>query len=154
MTILQLSAQSYARPGASLDLMPLALPAGTVAIYEWFVDDEEIPRWTGQRFSIPLDLYNSTLAARATYVDPSGTTVIVFSEPIKVNAAPTGMPLIAGAFEQGGLVYVVSSSAIQDLDGWGELVYQWLADGVAITGETSVTVEALSDCEVVLVDSR
>ena len=27
-------------------------------------------------------------------------------------------------------------------------------DGVAITGETSVTVEALSDCEVVLVDSR
>jgi hypothetical protein len=134
MTILQLSAQSFASPGASVDVMPLALPSGTAATYEWFVDDEETPRSTGQRFSIPPDLYDSAVTARATYVDASGTTVIVFSEPIKVNAAPSGTPLIAGTFEEDGLVSVVTPSAIKDLDGLGDLplAYQWLADGLAI----------------------
>jgi hypothetical protein len=134
MTILQLSAQSFARPGAALDVVPLALPSGTVATYEWFVDDEESPRSTGQRFSLPLDLYDSAVTVRATYVDESGTTVMVFSDPIKVNAAPTGVPAIAGTFEEDGLVSVVTPSAIGDLDGLGDLplAYQWLADGVVI----------------------
>ena len=47
MTLLQLSAQSFARPGSVLDVTQLALPVGTLVTYEWFVDDEEQPRATG-----------------------------------------------------------------------------------------------------------
>ena len=134
MTLLQLSAQSFARPGSILDVTPLALPVGTPVTYEWFVDDEEQPRATGLSYQLPLNLSQSEVAVRATYVDLSGTTVIVSSLPIKVNAAPTGLPAISGTFEEDGLVSVVTPSAIVDLDGTGEfpLVYQWLADGVAI----------------------
>jgi bifunctional DNase/RNase len=134
MTLLQLSAQSFARPGAVLDVTPLALPESLVVTYEWFVDDEEAPRASGLSFQLPLDLSQSAVTARASYVDDSGATVVVFSPSIQVNAAPTGLPVIAGTFEEDGLVSVVTPSAIADQDGTGELplAYQWLADGVAI----------------------
>ncbi len=147
MSLLQISAQSFARPGTVLDVTPLALSESLVVSYEWFVDDEEQPRATGLRFQLPLDLYPSAVMARASYVNESGTPVIVFSEPIKVNAAPTGLPAIAGTFEEDGLVYVVTPSAIDDLDGTGDLplAYQWLADGEAIpdaVGELWVLTQA------------
>ncbi len=134
MTLLQLSAQSFARPGDVLDVTPLALPESLVVTYEWFVDDEEAPRASGLSFQLPRDLSQSAVTARASYVDGSGATVVVFSPSIQVNAAPTGLPVIAGTFEEDGLVSVVTPSAIVDLDGTGELplAYQWLADGVAI----------------------
>lgn len=136
MTILQLSAQSFVRPEATLEVVPLAVAAGITVTYEWYVDDDEAPHSTGPRFVWSPNLYNSTLTARASYVDVSGVTLWVLSEPVKVNAAPAGAVQIAGTFEEDGLV--TATSTVTDLDGMGDalLAYQWLADGVDISGAT------------------
>lgn len=136
MTILQLSAQSFVRPETTLEVVPLALAAGITVTYAWYLDDDELPHGTGPRFVWSPNLYNSTVTARATYVDANGVAVEVSSQPLKVNAAPTGGVLISGTFEENGLV--TATSTVADLDGMGDalLAYQWLADGVDIPGAT------------------
>jgi hypothetical protein len=89
MTILQLSAQSFVRPETTLEVVPLALAAGITVTYAWYLDDDELPHGTGPRFVWSPNLYNSTVTARATYVDANGVAVEVSSQPLKVNAAPT-----------------------------------------------------------------
>lgn len=135
MSLLQLSVQSFASAGDTVSVLPLSLAADTAVTYEWFsVDDDETVLATGTQFKLPTGLHQSSIKARAIYPDTNGAPLTVLSEAFKVNAAPTGVPAIAGTFKEDGLLSVVSPSAIADLDGLGEfpLAYQWFADGVEI----------------------
>ena len=53
-----------------------------------------------------------------------------------VNDLPVGMPTISGTPNFGSIL-TVDDSAIQDTDGLGTFSYQWLRDGVAISGATN-----------------
>ncbi len=53
-----------------------------------------------------------------------------------VNDAPTGSVSISGTARQGQALTAVTS-ALGDVDGMGALSFQWLRDGVAITGATA-----------------
>lgn len=134
MSLLQLSVQSFASAGDTVSVLPLSLAADTAVIYEWFVDDEEIARATGLDFIVPEGLHSSAIMVRASYTDADGLAVSVFSASIKVNASPSGVPMIEGTFIEDGLVSITKPSVIADLDGLGEdpLAYQWFADDVRI----------------------
>lgn len=136
MTTLTLSAQNFARPGDTLSVLPLA--AWSVTSCAWFLDDELLAGETGQSLLLASTWVNSAVKVELTYVDALGATVSLMSAPVKVNAAPEGLPVIAGTFEEDGLVTVVTPSALTDADGMGDLplAYQWLADGIEITGAT------------------
>ncbi|GAB5404976.1 MAG: hypothetical protein Aurels2KO_32070 [Aureliella sp.] len=62
------------------------------------------------------------------------------------NAAPSGTPAIAGTATENQTL-TVDTSAINDGDGLGTFSYQWLRDGVAITGATNSTY-TLGDADV------
>ena len=61
-------------------------------------------------------------------VNPTDTTT--------VNDPPVGLPHIAGT-PTFGQILTADGSSIQDADGLGTLNYQWLRDGVAISGATN-----------------
>lgn len=77
-----------------------------------------------------------------------------------VNNEPTGLPTIHGEARVGGTLSV-DTSLIGDLDGLGTFTYQWLRDGVPISGQTessltlgSADLGARFSVEVRFVDGR
>jgi hypothetical protein len=79
------------------------------------------------------------ITVAASYTDQRGTAESVLSSATgavaNVNDAPTGWVIIAGTATQGRTLTAVNN--LSDLDGLGAVNYQWIADGVAISGATS-----------------
>ncbi len=86
--------------------------------------------------------YQVTITAR----DPLNGTVTDTVEWVieNVNAAPTGVPLIAGD-PVAGETLLVDTSGVADADGLGEMSYQWLRDGAAIAGATAAAYDVTVD---------
>jgi len=61
-------------------------------------------------------------------------SLFVATTGFDTNTAPTGSVSISGIATQGQVLTVVNTLA--DADGLGTIAYQWLADGVAISGAT------------------
>lgn len=134
MITLQLSANGFVRPGDTL--RALSVPVSSTVNYQWFVDDELVPAGTDTTFVATSALVDSTVRLEIRYRDEAGVDVVQVSEPVKINAAPVGLPEISGTWEEDQLVSVATTTTITDADGLGELplAYQWLADGVEIPG--------------------
>jgi hypothetical protein len=76
--------------------------------------------------------------------DPSPNTITIDVMP--VNDAPVGSPTISGTAAEDQTL-TADTSAISDADGLGSFSYQWLRDGIVITGATSSSY-TLSDADV------
>jgi redox-sensitive bicupin YhaK (pirin superfamily) len=116
----------------------------------WITPDRagEAPGW-GQR-----EFPRGERAGRWEIV-ASGTPEADQSLPIRADAKVAAATLSAGEIaswstEAQRHVYLVAPTGSIRVNG----IEAQPRDGVAITGESSITVEAVSDCEVVLVDSR
>jgi Ca2+-binding RTX toxin-like protein len=67
---------------------------------------------------------------------PDGTDTLYNVElQLFANTAPTGTVIITGEAAEDQVL--IASSALVDVDGLGEISYQWLADGAAIAGATN-----------------
>jgi hypothetical protein len=70
----------------------------------------------------------------------TGIENIAFVDQTQVgNIAPTGMVKISGIAKQNKTL--TASNTLSDVDGMGTVSYQWSADGAAISGATSATLQ-------------
>ncbi|MDH4478602.1 MAG: DUF4347 domain-containing protein [Rhodoferax sp.] len=70
----------------------------------------------------------------------TGIENIAFADQTQVgNNAPTGMVKISGLAKQNKTL--TASNTLADVDGMGTVSYQWSADGVAISGANSATLQ-------------
>ena len=80
-----------------------------------------------------LKYTRASAAARAELIGDHGWTIDGASF---INTSATGSVAISGTARQGEDL-VADASGLNDADGLGDLSYQWLRDGAAITGATS-----------------
>ena len=80
-----------------------------------------------------LKYTSASAAARAELIGDHGWTIDGASF---INTSATGSVAISGTARQGEDL-VADASGLSDADGLGDLSYQWLRDGAAITGATS-----------------
>ena len=107
--------------------------------YQWLRDGVAITGATGSSYSLGDSDVGAAMSVTVSYVDGNGTaeslTSAATSAVANVNDAPTGTPLITGTAQEGQTL-TADVSGIADADGLGSFSYQWLRDGVAITGAT------------------
>ena len=109
-----------------------------VITYTWQADGSDIG--TGNSYTLTEADVGSQISVQVSYTDWHGTAESVTSAqtaPVaNVNDAPTGLPTISGTVTEDQTLTAVTSG-ISDADGLGAFSYQWLRDGVAITGATN-----------------
>ena len=107
--------------------------------YQWLRDGVVISGATGSSYSLGDNDVGAAMSVTVSYVDGNGTAESLTSAATvavaNVNDAPTGTPLITGTAQEGQSL-TADVSGIADADGLGSFSYQWLRDGVAITGAT------------------
>lgn len=118
--------------------------------YQWLRNGATIAGATSSTYVTGNADVGSNLAVRITYTDGQGTAERVTSASTatiqNINDTPNGLPLISGAaVEDQSLTADVSG--IADGDGLGTFSYQWLRNGVSISGATSSSY-ALTDADV------
>lgn len=120
----------------------LADPDGLGEIsYQWLRDGQAIEGATGSSYTLTQEDVDSTISVTASYTDGFGTLESVTSDVTanieNVNDAPTGSVTITGQAQQGS--ELTADNTLADLDGLGEISYQWLRNGQAIEGATGAT---------------
>ena len=104
--------------------------------YKWMSGSTQLG--TGSSYTLGADDVGRSIHVVASWTDGHGTAESVSSVAtipvVNVNDAPTGSLTVSGSAEEGQTLSAVSTLA--DADGLGVLAYQWLADGVAISGAT------------------
>ncbi|MDD3328152.1 MAG: VCBS domain-containing protein, partial [Zoogloea sp.] len=108
---------------------------GTVT-YKWMSGATQLG--SGSSYTLAADDVGRSIYVVASWTDGHGSAESVSSAATgvvaNVNDVPTGSLGISGSAEDGQTLSAVSTLA--DVDGMGTLAYQWLADGVAISGAT------------------
>lgn len=112
--------------------------------YQWLRNGEDIAGATGTSYVLTQADVGSNISVRTVYVDGHGTTETITSTATarvtNINDVPTGGLIIDGFAEQGQTLHVDNS--IVDPDGNPvEFSYQWLRNGVAISGATGSSYE-------------
>jgi Nitrous oxidase accessory protein len=107
--------------------------------YQWLRNGEAITGATGTSYVLTQADVGSVISVRTVYVDGHGTTETITSTATarvaNSNDAPAGGLIIDGLAEQGQTLHVDNS--IVDPDGNpASFSYQWLRNGVAISGAT------------------
>ena len=115
--------------------------------YQWKADGVNIANATSSTLILGQAQVGKTIKVEASYTDGYGTDEQVYSGVSSlvqnVNDAPTGSLTIAGIATQGNTL--TAENTLADLDGLGELYYQWKADGVNIANATSSTLMLSQD---------
>ncbi len=125
--------------------------------YQWKADDQNISGATFSTFVISQSQVGKNIAVEASYTDGNGKFESVISTAtsavVNVNDAPTGNVLISGTAVQGQTLTVTNS--LNDADGMGEILYQWRADGIKISGarNSSLTIGQAQVGKVIKVDA-
>ena len=113
---------------------------GTIR-YQWLADGKTISGATASTFTLTAAQAGKAISVKASYTDGYGTaesvTSAATSAVLNVNDAPTGGVTIRGTATQGQLL--TAANTLADADGLGTIRYQWLADGVTISGATAST---------------
>ena len=113
---------------------------GTIR-YQWLRDGAAITDATGETYILTQADVDAEISVRASYTDLQGTAESMTSDAtgpvVNVNDVPTGNVTITGTGEQGEIL--TASNDLDDVDGLGNVNYQWLRDGVAIEGATGET---------------
>ncbi|CAO1661878.1 hypothetical protein NYA30BAC_01419 [Halomonas sp. NYA30] len=114
---------------------------GDVTSYQWLRDSVAIEGATGTEYLLTQADVGAEISVRASYTDGRGTSESKTSDATgsvaNVNDLPTGTVTISGTAEQGETF--TASNDLDDVDGMGDVSYQWLRDGVAITDATGET---------------
>ena len=109
--------------------------------YQWLANGVAISGATGSTLKLEQAQVGKKMSVTASYTDGYGTlekkTSAGSVAVLNVNDTPTGGVKITGAAQLGGVL--TASNTLADLDGMGTLSYQWLSDGVAISGATKTT---------------
>jgi hypothetical protein len=109
--------------------------------YQWSADGTVITGATSSTYVLTQSEVGKAITVSASYTDGFGAAEGVDSsattEVENTNDLPTGSVTISGTPTQGQTLTAANSLA--DLDGLGDLSYQWSADGTVITGATSST---------------
>ncbi|UTW12756.1 hypothetical protein [Marinobacterium rhizophilum] len=110
---------------------------GTIS-YQWLRDGADITGETGNSYTLVDADVGASITVRASYTDGFNTAEVVVSNALgpvtNVNDAPTGAVTLSGTPTENQTLTV--SNDLADEDGLGTISYQWLRDGVDITGET------------------
>ncbi len=101
---------------------------GSMLANDWVVGGVMAPNGALVAFTSAADNLSATAPVAL------GGSLFVATTGFDTNTAPTGSVSISGTATQGQVLTVVNTLA--DADGLGTIVYQWLADGVAISGVT------------------
>ncbi len=114
----------------------------TTLSYQWIRDAEAIEGATSFDYTLTQSDVGAVIGATASYTDGQGTPEMVTATdtgPVSnINDAPAGGVSLGGVAAEDG-VLTADASALSDLDGLGELSYQWLRDGEAIEGATDAS---------------
>ncbi len=121
-----------------------------VLSYQWLRNGVAISGANGATYTLGDADAGASISVRVTYTDGRGTPETVTSAPsapvVNVNDGPTGGVSITGTATENG-VLTADISSLSDPDGLGALSYQWLRDGVAISGANGATY-TLGDADV------
>ncbi|MDR1393917.1 MAG: CAP domain-containing protein, partial [Bifidobacteriaceae bacterium] len=112
-------------------------PAPDSTTYQWYVNDVPIVGATGSTYTpVTADL-NKTLKVEATFVKAGYTTATgqaTASQPVQPPTCAIGTVTISGTARTDQTLTAVVSGVTPS---GASLAYQWLRDGVAISGATS-----------------
>jgi hypothetical protein len=115
--------------------------------WQWQRDGVDILGATEPTYQLGDDDVGSTISVAATYTDQGNTIErVVSAETLAVaniNDSPQGTVTISGLAEEDQLL--TASENLSDLDGLGEISWQWQRDGVDITGATGTSYQLGDD---------
>jgi hypothetical protein len=118
--------------------------------YQWLRNGSEISGATSATYTTGDSDVGTQLSVVIRYTDAQGTQETLISAPTdaiaNVNDEATGSPEILGNAVEDQLL-TAETSSLADNDGLGAFQYQWLRDGVAISGATNDSYR-LSDADV------
>ena len=110
--------------------------------YQWLRNGTAITGATASTYTLGDVDVGAQISVRVSYTDGHGTNESVTSAQTaavaNVNDAPVGLPTITGTATEDQTLAVVTGG-ISDADGLGVFSYQWLRNGIAITGATAST---------------
>ena len=110
--------------------------------YQWLRDGVSIVGATSSNYQLVDADVDARISVRVSWTDNYGTaeslTSLTSSKVVNTNDTPVGEPVIAGVTTE-DQVLTADVSGISDNDGLGTFRYQWLRDGVNISGATSST---------------
>jgi hypothetical protein len=106
--------------------------------YQWLRGGEAIEGATGESYRLTQADVGQLISVRAAYTDGFGKAESVTSAATaavaNVNDAPSGEVTIGGLAAQGQVL--TASHTLDDLDGLGDVSWQWLRGGEVIEGAT------------------
>jgi VCBS repeat-containing protein len=118
--------------------------------YQWLRNGVSIAGASAASYVLGDADVGGRISVQVSYSDGYGTAELVTSTQTvavaNVNDLPTGVPTISGAVTEDQTL-TADVSAISDADGLGAFNYQWLRDGIAITG-ASASSYTLGDADV------
>ena len=111
--------------------------------YQWLRDGAVITGATAGTYTLGDADVGALISVQVSYIDGYGTSegplVSAQTGPVlNVNDAPLGVPVITGLVQE-DQVLTADTGGISDIDGLGAFSYQWLRDGVVISGATAGT---------------
>ena len=110
--------------------------------YQWLRDGVVLSGATGSTYTLTQSDVGATMSVRVNYTDGEGTVESLISTATaavaNVNDAPTGSVVVTGTAEEDQTL-TADASSIADEDGLGSFSYQWLRDGIVISGATGST---------------
>ena len=106
--------------------------------YQWLSNGIAITGQTTQSYALTQSDVGKAISVKVSYTDGLGKLESLTSSSVatvaNVNDLPTGIVSISGETVQRQTL--TASNTLQDIDGLGAISYQWLKNGVAITGAT------------------
>ncbi len=118
--------------------------------YRWQRDGVDVVGAISSTYTLTQSDVGAMITVVASYTDGHGTKESVTSTAVgpvaNINDAPVGTPTIIGVAQEDQIL-TADTGGITDADGLGTFSYQWLRDGLAISGATQSTY-TLGDADV------
>jgi len=109
--------------------------------YQWFADGQSISGATTNTLKLTQKHVNKALTVQVSYTDLLGSNEKVISpatqDVININDKPTGKVIVSGSTIKSETLSV--SNTLKDVDGIGNISYQWLANSKVIKNAIATT---------------